>query len=358
MSGMGAKTTTDFQTFRQSPGRLVDVRSPGEFRQGHWPGAINIPLFSDAERAEVGTTYKQQGRDQAVERGLELVGPALADMARALKQAADPDTGLRIYCWRGGMRSNSMAWLAGLVDQSALVLDGGYKTYRHWVLKQFSELWPVKLLGGRTGCGKTDLLLALAQRGVAVVDLEGLAHHRGSSFGGLGLPEQPSTEHYENRLAEALDGHRQAGAAEIWLEAESAQVGRCRIPRDLFAQMATADVLEVRRSPKERVDQLVAVYGHQGGDALTEATQRISRRLGPQRTQQALAAIAGGDMHEACRAMLDYYDRCYDHELEQADERRSINIQGLDPEQAADRLLSEKLVSPLPQAERVDDIHP
>ena len=344
MSGMGAKTTTDFASFRKAAGQLVDVRSPGEFAKGHWPGAVNFPLFNDEQRAEVGTTYKQQGRGQAIELGLALVGPRLSAMAQRLRNLAGPSGSLRIYCWRGGMRSNSVAWLAGLVDQTPLVLEGGYKAYRSWVLEQFRCDWPVKLLGGRTGSGKTDLLLALAKRDVAVVDLEGLANHRGSSFGGLGLPEQPSTEHYENCLAEALDRHRDTGAAEIWLEAESAQVGRCRIPRDLFVQMQGADVLEVQRSADERVEQLVAVYGHQGAAELTEATQRISRRLGPQRTRQALDSIASGDMRDACRAMLDYYDRCYNHELEQARDRRSVSIAGLAPEAAAEHLLALGLV--------------
>jgi tRNA 2-selenouridine synthase len=271
----------------------------------------------------------------------------MAKLSEALQKAAGDSQNLRIYCWRGGMRSNSIAWLANLVGQSTLVLEGGYKSYRRWVLNQFGQPWPLKLLGGRTGSGKTDLLLALAELNVAVVDLEGLAHHRGSSFGGLGLPEQPSTEHYENRLAETLDGHRCRQAEEIWLEAESVQVGRCRIPRDLFLQMQAAEVLEIRRSTDERVNQLVAVYGDQGGKALAEATQRISRRLGPQRTHHAIEAIKRQDWHEACRAMLDYYDRCYDHELAQAQERRSVDLAGEDPHSAARRLVSEGLTQPI-----------
>ena len=158
------------------------------------------------------------------------------------------------------------------------------------------------------------------------------------------MPEQPSTEHYENRLAEALDGHRLQRAEEIWLEAESAQVGRCRIPRDLFLQMQAAEVLEIRRSEQERVDQLVAVYGHQGEKALAEATQRISRRLGPQRTHQALEAIKRGNWHEACRAMLDYYDRCYDRELERSPQRTNIDLSGQSPAEAAQNLIERGFV--------------
>jgi len=318
----------------------VDVRSPGEFAKGHWPGAINIPLFSDEERAAVGTSYKQEGRLSAIHLGLSITGPKLAHHAAELdklRSGGNP----RLYCWRGGMRSASMAWLAQQIDLQPALLEGGYKTYRQWVQQQFTRPWPIRVMGGRTGTGKTDLLLALERRGVAIVDLEGLAHHRGSSFGGLGLPPQPSTEHYENRLAEVLEGHRAGEAQAIWLEAESIQVGRCRIPKPLFEQMQTAPVLEIQRSLEERVNQLVNVYGDQGGDALAEATQRISRRLGPQRTKQALDAISRSDWAEACRATLDYYDRCYDRELERTPRRQQVNLDGLDADQAANRLISD-----------------
>ena len=338
MSGMGVARSATVEELREQSGPLIDVRSPSEFARGHWPEARNLPLFEDDERAAVGTAYKQEGRRRAVQLGLEITGPKLADLAVRLESLAGGDTP-RIYCWRGGMRSASIAWLAEQIDLKPLLLKGGYKQYRHWVLKQFSRPWPLCLLGGRTGTGKTDLLLALEQRGVAMVDLEGLAHHRGSSFGGLGLPEQPSTEHYENKLAECLDRHQRGQARSIWLEAESVQVGRCRIPADLFQQMQQAPVLEIRRTLDERVNQLVGVYGTQGKEALSEATQRISRRLGPQRTAMALKAIAAEDWGTACRATLDYYDRCYDHELERTPHRRSIDISGLSPSAAADRLI-------------------
>ena len=299
------------EPFLSAGGTLVDGRSPGEYTRGHIPGAHNLPLFSDAERAEIGTLFKQQGRLAAIERGLALVGPRLAALGAALRDL-DRGDGLRIHCWRGGLRSASLAWLAETLDRPVLVLEGGYKAYRQWVLARFEQPWPLHLLAGRTGTGKTDLLLELGRRGVAVVDLEDLAHHRGSSFGGLGLPPQPSTEHYENRLAQSL--LRCQGAPEIWLEAESVQVGRCRIPAGLWRQMQGAPRLELRRPLEERVRRLVTVYGAQDGAALAEATGRIARRLGPARTRAALEAIAEADWPTACRQMLDYYDRCYDHE--------------------------------------------
>ncbi|WP_411869569.1 tRNA 2-selenouridine(34) synthase MnmH [Vulcanococcus limneticus] len=305
------------EPFLAGAGPVVDMRSPAEFAQGHIPGARNLPLFSDEGRAAVGTTYKQQGRQAAVQLGLQLVGPRLGELGASLSAWSLEAGGapLRLHCWRGGMRSASVAWLAQTLDLPVALLEGGYKVYRRWVLELLERPWPLRLLGGRTGTGKTDLLLALARRGVAVLDLEGLAHHRGSSFGGLGLPPQPSTEHYENRIAAVLQGCDPA-TAEIWVEAESVQVGRCRVPAGIWRQMQSAPLLEVVRPLEERLRQLVAVYGAQDPEELAEATRRIARRLGPQRTAAALAAIAEGDWAAACRQMLDYYDRCYDHELE------------------------------------------
>ncbi|WP_216900604.1 tRNA 2-selenouridine(34) synthase MnmH [Synechococcus sp. CCY 9618] len=329
--------------FLAGGGALIDVRTPAEFRQGHIPGARNLPLFSDAERAEVGTLYKQQGRQAAVLRGLALVGPRMHAMAAELAAWSERTAGapLRLHCWRGGMRSASVAWLAGQLELPVVLLEGGYKSYRHWVLELFERPWPLRLLGGRTGTGKTELLLALRELGAAVVDLEGLAHHRGSSFGGLGLPEQPTSEHYENSLATVLAP--MAGAGQIWLEAESAMVGRCRIPAGLWRQMKAAPVLAVERPLAERVTHLVTIYGAQDPLALAEATQRIARRLGPQRTAAALEAIGQRDWASACRQMLDYYDRCYDHGLD-GHACRAVDLGGLGAAAAALELVSRGLV--------------
>jgi tRNA 2-selenouridine synthase len=320
------------------------VRSPGEYARGHIPSARNLPLFDDDERAEIGTLYKQRGRQAAVQLGLERVGPRLAALAEALRQAAavGGEAPLRLHCWRGGMRSGSVAWLAGTLDLPVVLLAGGYKAWRQRVLARFAQPLPLRLLGGRTGSAKTELLLALRERGVAVLDLEGRAHHRGSSFGGLGLPPQPSTEHYENLLAADLDALE--GAPEIWLEAESVQVGRCRIPEGLWRLMQGAPLLEVRRPLEARVAHLVRLYGSQDPEGLAEATRRIARRLGPQRTAAALEAITAGDWAAACRPMLDYYDRCYDHELAGHAEVSAVDLGESDPAAGAELLLAQGLV--------------
>ena len=144
MSGMGETCSIEIQQLRELKGPLVDVRSPGEFEKGHWPGAINVPLFNDEERAAVGTTYKQQGRTSAIHLGLELTGPKLSNLARQLdnlRQQGEP----RIYCWRGGMRSASVAWLAQQIDLKPRLLQGGYKSYRRWAQSRFEQNWPCLL---------------------------------------------------------------------------------------------------------------------------------------------------------------------------------------------------------------------
>ena len=342
---MPQRMNQTIEEFLAGDGAVVDVRSPAEYARGHIPGARNLPLLEDAERAEVGTLYARRGRQAAVLRGLALAGPRLEAMGAALADLAEsrPGAPLRVHCWRGGLRSATAAWLANSLALPVVVLEGGYKSYRRWVLEQFERPWPLRLLGGRTGTGKTDLLLALRQAGVAVVDLEGLAHHRGSSFGGIGMPPQPTTEHFENRIAAALVAQR--AAPQIWLEAESAQVGRCRIPQGLWRSMKQAPVLEVLRPLEERLRLLVTIYGAHDRGELSEATRRIARRLGPQRTAIALAALEQGDCATAFLQMLEYYDRCYEHDLS-SHARTAVDLGVRSPATAAALLLEQGLVQP------------
>ncbi|WP_320674460.1 tRNA 2-selenouridine(34) synthase MnmH [Prochlorococcus sp. MIT 1341] len=352
MSGIGIHSVYPLKQFRVTNGPLVDVRSPSEFSQGHYPGSINLPLFSDEERKEVGKTYKKAGREKAILLGLKYTGPKMERLASSLLKIARTEgittkgnhpNQIRIYCWRGGMRSSSMAWLAELIDLNPILLNGGYKSYRNWALEQFGKSFSLKLIGGRTGTGKTDLLIALEKQGEAVIDLEGVANHRGSSFGGFGLPKQPTSEQFENLLAEELQKCIDKQATKIWLEDESANLGLCRIPHLLFQQMKKAPILEITRTEKERIEKLVEVYSHFGKHSLEEATLRIARRLGPQRTSRAIASIHEEDWAEACKEIINYYDRCYDHQLDNAPSRISINVSGLNPTKAAKKLLLETI---------------
>ncbi len=341
MSGIGIPPSCSLESFRNENGPLIDIRSPGEFQQGHWPGATNIPLFNDKERELVGTSYKREGRNKAIILGLQITKKKLPELKNALESKASKSKNsfLRIYCWRGGLRSSSIGWLATFLKIKTILLKGGYKTYRKWSLSQFNQEWPLRIIGGKTGSGKTALLLSLKEQGVSVIDLEGIANHRGSSFGGIGFPEQPTSEHFENTIAEELNVCKSNAAKGIWLEDESINLGKCRIPKDLFNQMRIAPMLEIIRNKKERVLALVKEYGQYEGKHLEEATSRISKRLGPQRTASALQAIQRKDFEGACIVMLEYYDKCYEFSLEKVENKSQIDISGMNNQSAAKKLI-------------------
>ncbi|HEY9763973.1 MAG TPA: tRNA 2-selenouridine(34) synthase MnmH [Trichocoleus sp.] len=322
------------EEFLNSPGPILDARSPGEFEQGHIPGAISFPLFSNEERAEVGICYKHQGHEAAVELGFEIVGPKLASFIRRAKELT-PDKQVRVHCWRGGMRSGSMSWLLETAGLRVTTLTGGYKAFRRWVRETVAVPKPIVVLGGMTGTDKTSILHALSQQGAQVLDLEGLANHRGSSYGGLEMPPQPSTEQFENLIAmqwTAFDATKP-----IWVEAESRRIGVCRIPDDLFLQMEAALTLEVIRPVSERLELLAKLYGQADLETLVIATERIRKRLGGQRTQEAVDYIRAGNLKPAIAIILDYYDRTYRYDLDRRQKTiPQVDITGLSPKEGAD----------------------
>ena len=333
--------------FRNLASPIVDVRSPSEFCQGHWPGAINIPLFSDIEREIIGKSYKKESRLNAIRNGLKATLPKTRKLLEIIFQTALKKEGvnksLRIYCWRGGMRSKAFAWLARTIGIETHILKGGYKSYRKWVLYQFEADLPIRLIGGKTGTRKTDLLNYINKENIYVIDLEGIANHRGSSFGSLGMEKQPSTQQFENILAESLSNFHKSNANEIWLEAESSNLGKCRIPNKLFSNMKKAPVLEIIKTKHERVKNLVEVYSQNSQTELKDAVNKISNRLGPQRTTEALISIEKKEWSKACEAMLDYYDKCYEYELKKAKNINSINLSGLNLESSLNKILNENL---------------
>jgi tRNA 2-selenouridine synthase len=315
--------------FLNAPGAILDVRSPSEYTQAHIPGAINLPLFTDAERAQVGICYKQKGREAAVELGLALTDGKLAGFvadakqctsAAALGENHSPVRQVRVHCWRGGMRSSAIAWLLDLAGFEVTTLLGGYKAFRNWSLSQFACPKPIAILGGMTGSGKTEILEALAQQGSQVLDLEAIASHRGSSFGALGLPPQPSTEQFENEIA--VQWARFDSQEIIWIEAESKRIGQCRVPEALFQQMDQAPVWEITRSRSERIAMLVEVYGTADRQALITATERIQKRLGGQQATRAIEHIDAGQLAEAIEIILYYYDKTYTYDLQ----RREVSV--------------------------------
>lgn len=302
-------------------GVVLDVRSPSEYRHAHIPSAVNLPLFTDQERAQVGTLYKTDGQEAAIEAGLAFVGPKLLSLVKQAKHALNGAVA-KVHCWRGGMRSNSVAWLLSTAGIQTVLLQGGYKTFRQHVHRLFEGMMRLKpkllVLSGMTGSGKTMLLECLRECGEQVLHLEELARHRGSAYGAFGMAEQPSPEHFENTLCcawEALDLRRP-----IWLEDESRMIGRCQIPSQLFECIKQAPCAIIETSLAERINWLVSVYGSIPRDQLIQATRRLERRLGSQRTREAISSIEQGQFESAIEMVLDYYDRTYRYGMERREQ--------------------------------------
>lgn len=289
---------------------VIDVRSPAEWEQGHIPGSVNIPLFSNEERAKVGTRYKQAGKEFAVEMGLEIVGPKMLDFVRKAKKVAK-DKQVLVHCWRGGMRSGSMAWLFETAGLKATTLIGGYKGYRQYIREQFTQVADLIVLGGHTGSGKTDILKAIEKSGEQFLDIEGIARHKGSAFGTIGQLPQLTNEHFENKLAEAwLNFDR---TKRIWVEDESRTLGMNNIPDPLFKQMRTAKLWRVIIPKQERIKRLVKEYAFIDKTMLAEAIHKIERKLGGFRTKQCLDAIQQENYALVADITLDYYDKGYEY---------------------------------------------
>jgi len=287
---------------------LIDVRSEGEFAQGHIPGAISLPLFNNAERAEIGTLYKQQGQQPAILRGLGIVGPKMQQLAEAgLAHARDGR--IAVHCWRGGMRSAGVAWLLDLYGFKVYTLAGGYKKFRNKVLETFTLPYQFNILGGYTGSGKTELLKLMKQKGEQVVDLEGIAVHKGSAFGAIGLPPQPGQEMFENLLA--LDLMRNDADKPVWLEDESQRIGLVNIPNALWANMRRSPVYFADIPFEERLNHITQEYGVLEQQKLIDATARIREKLGGMNAKTVTMYLLMGNIKDAFRILLEYYDRFY-----------------------------------------------
>ena len=311
----------ELEKFRYFKGPLIDVRSPSEYYKGHMPNSINIPLFDDDERSIIGTIYKKEGRKKAVIEGLkffekkmELLLDNLFMSIESYKTIPNKNNEffIRIYCSRGGMRSQSIAWLLEKYKLNPITLKGGYKIYRRWVLDSFSKKLNIVVIGGKTGTGKTRLLSLLEKYKYQTIDLEGFACHRGSTFGGLGMKEQPSNEQFENKIAEKLYSFKISN--NIFVEAESANIGKCKIPHEFFNQMKNSRRIEIIRSESNRLDELIDTYSVFKKEELQESVLRIKKRLGPQRTKIALESINNERWDLVCKSVLDYYDKCYEYE--------------------------------------------
>ncbi len=301
------------QLSKQYP--VFDVRSEGEYLHAHIPGAHSLPLFNNEERKVVGTAYKQESKQKAIKIGLKYFGVKMVKMVDAVEKLTEHTTTktVLVHCWRGGMRSAGVAWLLDLYGFKVYTLVGGYKTYRNWVLKQFDLTYPIQIIGGYTGSGKTEVLQELGTRGEQIIDLEGLAHHKGSAFGALGQPPQPSQEMFENILAAELSTKApllETGKV-IWLEDESQRIGDVNIPTIFFKQMRANNVLFLDIPFDERLQYILQGYGKFGKEHLVNAVIRIKKRLGGLETKTAINCLIEDDIMGCFAILLKYYDKGY-----------------------------------------------
>ncbi len=324
MNPLIEKINTDkfFQLRKTIP--IIDVRSPAEFKKGHIPEALNIPLFNNEERTVVGTAYKQKGRKKAVKEGLKFVGPKMVDLLQKAEEIAGPEKKLIVHCWRGGMRSESMAWLFSRGEIKCYVLKGGYKKYRNTLRKKMKKNAQIFILGGYTGSGKSELLNELKEMGEQVIDLESKAHHKGSAFGAIGQEEQYSTEQFENLVFEKWKNLDLSGP--IWIEDESKMIGRNSIPDELFSQMRSSPVIKIIIDKKERINRLIEEYAAFDNEILIQTIRKIRKRLGGLNCHKAENAVYEGDFYTAIDIVLTYYDKAYEYGLNKRDKNTVFPI--------------------------------
>lgn len=312
---------------------VLDVRSPSEYFHAHIPGAFSVPVFTDEQRAVIGTAYVQQSRQTAVDFGLnyfsermKMIPQEVLNILNELKKNNDSGNTLLVHCWRGGMRSDAVAWLLNLYGYKIFLLKGGYKSFRRWALAQFEKKFPLKVLGGFTGSGKTEVLKELKRKGKTIIDLEALANHKGSAFGGLGESFQPSHEMFENMLALELwkiknqayngDGQTKRDDIEIWLEDESVHIGRVGIPKVFWQQMRNSPLFFLDIPFHERVKYIANRYGSFDKEELINCVLKIQKRLGGLNTKNAVQFFKEEKFADAFSILLKYYDKMYGESLQ------------------------------------------
>ncbi|MCO5249740.1 MAG: tRNA 2-selenouridine(34) synthase MnmH [Chitinophagales bacterium] len=318
---------------------IIDVRTPAEFEKAHIPDAINLPLFSNEERVQVGTTYKRKSREDAILLGFDLVGPK---WRKIIESALEKIPGKRIcvHCWRGGMRSGVVSWVLDLYGFEVFQLKGGYKQYRRWALEQFDTIYPFLVVGGLTGSHKTDILHELDGIGEQVIDLEGLAQHQGSAFGSMNHLIQPTQEQFENNFAWILkdfDNNKP-----IWIEDESRTIGRIILPNNIWEQIRSSLLLKLKWSFEERVNYLLNEYGILNRQFLLDAVSQIQRRLGPQNYKIAIEYLENDNLRGFIEIILSYYDKAYGYGLDKRipETIYEIGLEGNDMHGCAGKVLS------------------
>jgi len=318
---------------------IIDVRSPAEYKQGHIPYSYNIPLLNNEERAIVGTIYKKRGKDPAFIKALEFAGPNMANFVKKAKSISKKKqkNSVLLYCWRGGMRSGSMAWLFEAAGIVADTLEGGYKKYRNHIQNLFLSHKHLIVLGGYTGSGKTEILLNLKQD-CQVIDFEGIANHKGSAFGFIGQDNQPTTEQFENNLGE--EWLKLDPKSEIWLEDESRNIGSVYLPENLYQRLRLAPVIFLDINKEARIERLVAEYSHTDKSEIKFALDKIIKRLGGLSYKLCVKALEKDDFAKIADITLSYYDKAYFHGLNKRNKKLifKLKIDGDSPIKTANTI--------------------
>jgi len=316
---------------------IVDVRSPGEFQEYTIPGSINIPIFSDKERAEVGTIYKQVGKEEAKERGLEIFSAKLPNFIAKFKKI---DTPMSVFCWRGGMRSKTAATVLDLMGVHANRLTGGIRSYREWVVSELEkqEFKPeLYVLNGNTGSGKTMILHELAEKGYPVIDLEKMANHRGSIFGQIGLKPNKQKK-FDSLLVQAMK--RYENEPFVFIEGESKRIGRVVLPDFLYDKKEKGKQLFIELPFEKRIDIILEEYHPMDNpEQFREAFQYIKKRIHTPIAKEIDEALEQNKHKKAVRLLLQYYyDPRYEHHIKEYTEQQKVLVQAQSVNEAIEKI--------------------
>jgi tRNA 2-selenouridine synthase len=301
----------DFKNFDT----LIDARTPAEYALDHIPGAVSAPVLSDAERAEVGTLYKQVSPFEAKKLGAALIAQNVARHVETLFRGKDSNRRPLVYSWRGGKRSGAMAHILREIGWDARTLEGGYRAYRRWVVEQLETLpveMPFTVVHGPTGSGKSRLLAALARAGAQVLDLEALAQHRGSVLGGLPHAPQPTQKWFESQLLAELD--RVDRARPVFVEGESKKIGEIQVPEALMARMRASPCIVLDTDVEARITLLLEEYEHFLADraALDAQLDCLVALHGREKIGEWKRLAAAGRWREfVARLLAEHYDPAY-----------------------------------------------
>ncbi|UVI32823.1 tRNA 2-selenouridine(34) synthase MnmH [Paenibacillus spongiae] len=325
---------------RKGEVELIDVRSPSEYAESTIPGSVNIPIFDDAERAEVGTLYKQESIEAAKDKGLEIVSRKLPAFIRAI---SDTEHARKVvFCWRGGMRSKTSATLASLMGLRMYRLTGGFRAYRKWVVQKLegiSELPPCYVINGYTGTGKTELLNRLEQLGYPVINLEAMAQHRGSIFGHIGT--RPNNQKsFESLLIQALI--RLENAPYLIVEGESKRVGKVVLPDFIMKAKEKGTALFVEIPFEARVANLINDYNPKDyKEEYLKSFARIEKRIHTPVAAEIRRSLQEEQYDDAARLLLEhYYDPRYQFAMEQYDHGR-ITVRAVNTDQALKEIMKQ-----------------